>query len=188
MALVVDFSVCQRKNCTKLLFTDTTGVYHASNNTGGYESPNMAGSAVTSAVFTLVGVTDTSYSYEYDVTSQIPNTVTGDIEMNLVSEDLDDGIYEATYTVTNGTATSTKVKRLLFTCHTKCCVTKMGAKIPEYRLTKNSEFFDNYLYKYLKAQALLDGITKAGACANEDAIETILELIQQMCNFEDCDC
>lgn len=187
MALRPTLTLCVQTGCSEGEFVDTTGVYHAVNNPYGWGSPNMQGNGVTSATITFQNLTDNSDPVEYDVLSQIPATVTGDITYTLYEYDFEDGIYEITYTL-EGTDNVTRTFKQLITCNTRCCIDQMGAKIKEYRATKTSEAFDKYIYSFLKAEALYEGIRASGGCVQLDTAEEILEMIEQLCNFENCNC
>lgn len=184
MALRPVIQACMRDKCGGIYFSDITGVYHATNNTGGWGTPNLQGSDITEATLTIVF--PSGDDEEHDLLSQIPSTVSGDIDFNVLEDTYEDGIYTFTYTVTNGTISATKVLKRLFLCNTQCCVDNMWAKIPEYIVTKDEKFMKNYIEQVNYAQGLLNGLSAAGGCLNEDAVEAILDKIDRLCDFETC--
>lgn len=183
MALRLTLEACMRDKCGGIYFSDTTGAYHVTNNPYGWGTPNMQGSGVTSAslVITYPDATTTTHN----LLSQIPATVTADIDFNVIEGTYDDGIYTFTFTL-NGTETVTKVLKKLFLCNAACCVDKMWAKIPTYINTKDERFLKNYIEQVHLAQGLLDGLNGAGGCLDEDAVEAILEKIDRLCEYEKC--
>lgn len=187
MALRPTLTACIQDNCGKVEFVDTTGVYHASNNPYGWGSPNMQGSGVVTATITFQDTTNNGTATTYNVLSQIPATVSGNITYNLYTYDFEDGIYQITYTLT-GTDNVTKTIKILVLCNSRCCIDQMWAKINEYRNTKTSEAFDKYIYSVLKAEALYEGIRASGGCLQLDAAEDILDMIDTLCDFTDCNC
>lgn len=187
MPLNPTFSMCVVDNCGEIQFTDTTGVYHAVNNTGGWGAPNMQGNGVVTAVITFQNVTTGAALQSYNVLSQIPATVTGDIVFTGTTYAATDGIYEVTYTLT-GTDNVSKTLNILVLCNTRCCIDKMWKLLPGYLKTKDSEFIKSFIDQTLLAEGIYNGIRAAGGCLNEDAVEDALERLEQLCNFENCNC
>ena len=184
MALRPTLQACMRDKCGGIYFSDTTGVYDVTNNPYGWETPNMGGGDVTEATLTITypDATDT----EHDLLSQITDPVEGTINFDVIEGTYDDGIYTFTYTLL-GTETVTKVLKKLFLCNSECCVNKMWAKIPSYINTKDEVFLRNYIEQVHYAQGLLDGLNAAGGCLNETAVTAILEKIERICEFTQCD-
>lgn len=187
MALKNTLTLCISDSCGKGTFTDTTGVYDATNNPYGWGAPNMQGSGVTAATITFQNTTTGADEVTYNVLSQIPSTVSGDIEFDLYEYDFEDGIYTIVYTLT-GTENVSRTFKKLILCNTRCCIDKMWAKVNEYRNTKTSEAFNKYLNDCLKAEALYEAIRANGGCLQDDAAEDILDMLDSLCNFENCNC
>ena len=187
MPLSPTFTMCVVNNCGKIEFTDTTGVYHATNNTGGWGTPNMQGSGVVTATITFQNLTTGASLQTYNVLSQIPATVTGNIVFTQTTYAVTDGIYQVIYTLT-GTDNVSKTSSILVLCNTRCCIDEMWKLLPGYLKTKDSEFIKNYIDQALLAEGIYNGIRAAGGCLNEDAVEDALDRLEQLCEFNNCDC
>lgn len=183
MALRPTLQACMRDKCGGIYFSDTTGAYHVTNNPYGWGTPNMQGSDVTEATLTITF--PNGDETEYDLLSQVPDTITADINYNVIEGTFEDGIYIFTMTYF-GTETVTKVLKKLFLCNSTCCVDKMWAKIPSYINTKDEKFLKNYIEQTHYAQGLLDGLNGAGGCLDEEAVEAILDKIERICEFSQC--
>ena len=133
MSLQPKVTYPQQVSGTVALLNETTGDYNQYNNAGGYGSPNVASSAITSAIFTMrksdheagisLELTISSnvitaaqvldeFGQATDVLSQLTNTVfplvnqelTSKILYGTTNEDiLASGAYYCTYTVSDGT-------------------------------------------------------------------------------------
>jgi hypothetical protein len=186
MPLILKATACLEDKSTKLIITDTTGTYHATNNTGGWGTPNTEITDMTSLILTVVY--PDGAEEEYDLSSQIPASVTGNIEYNFIPDDYPDGIYEFTLTYSGNGVTHTRTFKKLFVCRTQCCVAKMRAAIPEKFYDLSDKEYLDYLNQVLLAQGLMEGILAAGGCLKEDIVSSVLSRVQRLCNFEKCSC
>lgn len=72
-----------------------------------------------------------------------------------------------------------------FYCHTKCCVEKMKAKIPDKFCGCDTEpFIDDAML----AEGLLQGLKSAASCDDVSRADDMLERIKKLCDFNDCNC
>lgn len=186
MALIPIISACLENNCTELKVSDITGVYNASTNLGGWETPNIAGSAVTSATLTI-NYPDNSTIQVVDVTSQIPSTVTGPFDFTVISPSspetkFPDGKYKIVYSVTDGVTTYTYDLCVVFYCIINCAALNLFKQIPDN--LDDEAFMDN---AYL-TQALLLGLESSACCQDVDSLEKIITKLEGLTNFEDCNC
>jgi hypothetical protein len=189
MALNPSLSICLKDSCKKLQFTDDTGVYDASNKTGGWETPNTAGSAVTAVTITIT-LPDAS-TQTATVTTQVPSTVTGNFVYDDVartdSSKWTDGIYKFVYKVTEGSTNYSTTIYKYFDCNVDCCVDEMAATVAGKYLDSTSDY-KNSLDDYLEAVGLLEG-GRAAVSANKTASNaTILAKVQRLCDFTNCNC
>lgn len=186
MALRPSISACILDSCGKLRITDDRGVYHATNNPYGWETPNIAGSAVTEAILTVAW--PSGADEEYDVTSQVPDTVTGEFQYNDIEADFPDGIYTITITYSTASASYSKTIKKLFLCNACCCVDKMWAQLPDKFYSLSDEEYNKAVRNVMLAQGLLNSISAAGGCLKTAIVEDVLERIQRLCDFENCNC
>ncbi|MFT7118793.1 MAG: hypothetical protein ACI9LF_001175 [Flavobacteriales bacterium] len=175
MALVPTYTVCLKKKGTEFNFVDTTGAYNASTNTTGWNSPNEAGSAVTSAYFRITSPSGSVY--DYDITSQIPDTITGDIEFTAYLGDWEDGVYQFEYVIVGVSSYNVCTKRF-FSPKIDCCIDKVLYK-----------FVDNYLYddcydseEIISLTYFRDMLHVAALNKNETQIKEALEFLEDLCN------
>ena len=163
MALVLDFDVCLKDNCTKISVKDITGAYEVNTNPTGWGSPNMAGSAVTTATITIG-------TQEETVTTTIPDTPSGDFTFPDITLDATaDGSYTITYEVTDGTSTISTEKTFFIDCAITCCIQKkVVAKIDKADCNCDQDIgYELFLLTKLAAmQAAADG------CDNDRDWET----------------
>lgn len=189
MALVLKFTACLEDECSKLLITDTTDIYHATNNPTGWGSPNLTRANVSSATILIEFIDEdgvTSTVSTTDVLSQIPNPVTDTFEFNLISGTYPDGYYKITYTVVSNTGDIYRtVLRTFFYCNVQCCIDKLIATIPDKICECTVEELVNETYL---AEILLSGLKASSGCGNVATAYKLLERIEKICNFSDCEC
>lgn len=195
MALIPNISFCTRDNCKILKLSDITGTYSATN-TGGWGAPNSALADVTEAIISVL-LPDETLAVEFDVVATVTAATIIDGEFildQLTMEDfgLDsdtkfpDGIYEITYTITEGGTEYTKSIKTFSVCQVSCCIEKMKTKFQE-KLECDCGW-EVFFMNYLKAKALLDGAKRAFGCGNDTKAENILESIEKLCNASNCNC
>lgn len=186
MALQPSINLCLRSNCTELIFTETTGVYSGSN-TGGYGAPNTSLGTIVSAVLT---VTDPDgEEYTIDLFNTFPTT-DDDYEYTIDLADLgdrdeiEDGYWQFSYTVNDGSTNYTGTYATVFTCSINCCLKNMLVNL---RLSDCDSCTDIYSYEeYVKVLALRDSLHDAATCGDTEYIDDTLELLQRMCNRTTC--
>lgn len=186
MALKLKHTACIEDLSSKLIITNTTGAYHATNNTTGFGAPNTEITDITEVILTVTY--PSGGEEEYDLSSQIPGSVTGDFEFNEIEDDYEDGIYTFSLTYSGTSVSYTHTFKVLITCKHQCCVNKMGAKIPEKFYDLSDKEYLNYIEQYLLAEGLLAGINSAGGCLKTAIVEDVLERVERLCNFEKCNC
>lgn len=192
MALQPNFNICSAKGCNKLIFNETTGIYDADLNTGGYGTPNIAvGDVVeTNIIITLpdgetsititdpVGLPTSDDSLEYE------------IPYSTLNEDwttVQDGLYIIEYTIEDeeGIIYSSGTKYFLITCNLDCCVSKLFAKIATSTdCSCDSTVIKNALY----ASALLEGLKASAGCGDTTAIENLITKLNKICGISDSNC
>jgi hypothetical protein len=140
MSLFIDFNIKQSDNAKELSFTETTGIYNASTNPGGYGAPNDNPADVTALELKITppggtevvinmlipatGFPTENKSLEYIIKSQNIGLGT-DIELS-------DGLYIIKYAVTSpsgGTIAEVSTQKILISGKARCCVAKLMACI-----------------------------------------------------------
>jgi hypothetical protein len=186
MALELSFSSCLKTKCSKLSVIDTSGVYNVATNPTGWGTPNLLGSAVTVATITIT--TPGNGVQVVDVLSQIPATVTGEFTFtDITLSTYTDGITTIVYSVGDGVTTYSKSSDILFTCEARSCIDKMWAKNAAAACGNSCELLSLVDDANL-AEGLLKSLKSAGACNNETCVDSILSAINQLCEFNDCNC
>lgn len=177
MALAPTFDVSLKTTGTNFYFTDTTGVYNVDSNVGGYGTPNDEGADITSAI---IRITDPSgETYDYDVTNQIPDSVTGDVDFTAFNGDWADGLYTFEYIVTGTQTTNTSIKRI-FTPKVDCCVDKLLAKFVENFTC--DDCYEDY-QDVVQLMYLRDALHIAGLMKNQTQITNTLTLLNGICEL-----
>lgn len=186
MALILKANFCQASDCKSFDVTDTTGVYNATTNVGGWGVPNVLTSDVTNAYVYFKGKDEPTSEYvTIDVSSVLPNTVstpytvTGSALGFGTDSKIPDGYYNIWYQVqgTNGgnpfeyNCKCTK----LFYCQVACGVAELGSTL---KADCNCDDADNDLIK--KAYWMLQGLKWADKCGNTTKALTILSKLQNL--------
>lgn len=177
MALEVEYSICRNQDCESFKVKDTTGVYNASSNTGGYGTPNPLASATTQLVINITPYgTTTPIVVTLTITSGVVSAATRD-GVNILSSlnttaypfttnneliitsvmlgltgSLDDGVWSFSYSATVSGTVYTYSSDVLFDCQTDCCVQDMFIHL---RKGCCSELKDNKAIEAMKARAFL---------------------------------
>ncbi len=77
MAFELALEVSENSGCQSWNFEDSTGLYSASTNTGGYGSPNVASSAITSAtILVLQNGFATGYTFTFTIATNVITAAT----------------------------------------------------------------------------------------------------------------
>lgn len=98
MALQVEFSVDQSSDCDTLTFTDTTGVFDAGTNPGGYGAPNPADTDITDVRFEFLLPGETT-ARVVDTTFLPPTSTQLFLPANFDKNENPDGTWQLTYKV-----------------------------------------------------------------------------------------
>lgn len=208
MALSLSLSYLQQSSCAELVLTDTTGAYDAVSNTGGWGSPNLAcdDGSVTYAEIIIKQYTDSATLVDYETIDLIADweTVTGltsdpfdsgtTVANMIYTLDLalEDGCYQITYQVGDGTTYDNSSNRATVTyniatyCNIECCVDQRVANSPtEYScITCDNAYMDitNILW------TLLQSLKLAACNASIDNYLSILSILQSAADDAGCNC
>ena len=179
--LTPDFKICQ-KRCDEIQFTDITGDYDASTNTGGWGTPNTERADVTSSFLTVEDSNGAIYTV--DITADV---IAGTTEICIPSSsfgitgDFADGIYVFTWTVSDAVAQYVQCREVFLFCQAKCKVKKLIAGIDSSSCKCDNNSTDRALLAY----AMLLGLEYAACCYK---IEKFNDLLQAICDISESNC
>lgn len=183
MALTLSFTACVENCCKSLVITDTTGVATAPGDGSGDWNDTVEYDDVDEALITITYPSGTEE--EIDVTDEFTAAITGTFAFNDIIGTYPDGQYEITYQITD---TSSNVYSKTITtynyCNSQCCIDHMWAQIPSKMC--NGCDYEDYLENTLNAEALLTGLISSINCINETAMDDLLDLISDYCDFNNC--
>lgn len=192
MAVTLSFNLCEDCDRKGLTFTETTGAYSVSN-TSGWGSPNRETSEATTAVLTIVDPNDVTYTF--DLFAESPAWPTTDVDQEFeiantdlglsADEDLIDGLYRATYTVTRTTATTfsyTQTTNFLFYGVIKCQVFSLYGLIPTSECDCNTDILE----LAFKASTFLKALEYAASTGNESDFDKILTVLERLTANNNC--
>ena len=190
---ILSFGICSESDCESFTFTETSGVYSASN-PGGYGGANnfaVADAIDSRIVVTLPDGTVTSAITLYSTFPDSAGTATYNITSTALglTGALPDGVYSATYTVdinnvNNQTVQLSITQSFFIGCTVKCCVDKLIALIPTQNCDCNSKALQNAVLAFGLYQSLM---FNAG-CGNLTNVSTQLASLQKLCSITNCNC
>ncbi len=189
MSVILNFQICQSGGCDSLSFTETTGIYNAESNIGGWGSPNETTNDAISAILTVELGDGSSYDIDLFATGDFPTTDTTFV-YNIVNEDIGyvtgdsipDQIVTFTYTVITATSTYTQVVQQAFYCQVECCVNTMFVDLD----FNCSDCFTHSLDEALKSYAMLQGLIMSANCGNSSNFNNILTQLNKLCSGSNC--
>lgn len=191
MPLTLSHTITLDSTCGITTFTDTTGAYDASTNTGGYGTPNAGkGSNATYITLTIKNLTtDTSYTaieLDLDETSQSFNITTLTNAADSISDTTyPDGVYTFTFShKADDDETYTSVVTKLFTCAVSCRLATYAQQELGDCLTCGDKLdFGN---KYIGYRGLLSGIRYLAQTGDYTNVKTVLDCLNDFLDNEDC--
>ena len=193
MATVLKIDASVAENCKKLRFYETTGIYNAVSNTTGWGAPNEATTVALTATLNVLTPAGNAYTFNgASVTPLYPNWPTTndnayyELDSSLIgygtNQELPDGIYRFTYTVTTTANTYTQVIEKLFYCNAQCCVSNMFADI-DYECDCSTDKIN----KAKKAWLMLESLGYASKSGQKTYFANLLEDINKLCTGN-CNC
>jgi hypothetical protein len=209
MGVLLNFCLAEQCDCKTALFNDTTGVYDAVTNEGGWGAPNTLSSAITSATieitpkgyitpitftFTIVNdvITAATRTDEFGVVVNVLSLLSStvfpffDFEFNSEllygsspSSDLADGSYLVTYECTDGTDTFMNEQWVFFTCLSKRCKDDTVVKGAAGHVTT-----ENQIKIFLNYEYLLGGVS----LGDKDFVDAQVDAMASLCLSCGCGC
>ncbi len=186
MALIPRVKLNLENKCNKVDICESTGIYNAVSNTGGWGAPNIETTVVTASTVAIFAYNGTSALQTFNM---LPTYTTG-IQPPYQAFDGEawtqaDGVFKLVYTVTDGVDTFTNpTEYILFTCNLCNCIEGLIAKLSEEcdpaEVAKLKDTIDQLeIIKY--------GIQSAFSCKNFDRATTLLTNAASLCKtFTDC--
>ena len=191
MSLVLKFKICESSNCSKLIFSELTGVYNVTTNPGGwfgrYGDPNPQIANATSAILTITPSSGTVYSIDlFDTFPTLDKT----FEYQLTNEDfgyttgkkIQDQIITFTYTVIASGVTYTQTIYKALLCNSRCCVDNILKSVD----TECNECNDAAIKRYTQARLILDIIESDAECGNISFFNKSLAQLNKICSDTNC--
>lgn len=173
------------ETCSLIKFVDVTGLYSASNTNGYGETTGIEGSAEVASAIILVTDEDGETIFEYDVTSEFPVAMTGDLIFSSYEYSLPDGDFTVTYTIVTATNTYKYSTTLLNSCNFECCIDSLIATIPS-KLCANKCDTD-YIDEVLTIEGLLYAYMCSAVCDKPTIRAEIEKRLTRFCDFQ-CNC
>lgn len=190
MALSLSFNAHTSTDCLSIEIEDTTGAY-SSTNTGGWGSPNKT---IAEVVSVDVIITDPANGeYTIDGFPTLPNVIGTELSipntsLGLLSTDkIADGIWYINYFITFDDDTTAQLTLpFLFYCEARCCVQKM---LPQVEVSDcDYGCNETKLNNAVKAKTYLDAAIQAAECSKPNQAQIFLDLVNYICNKENCGC
>lgn len=187
MSLTPVITATLNNKCKTLTVTDATGVHDAVTNTGGWEGSNVSGGAITSASISITYADGSTQNV--DVLSEIPNPVTGSFSFNSITlNGYKDGITTITYDLSDGSQDWSVDLSQLWTCNVRACIDKMWVNVACQTCQGNCD-----LGSIVDDANLAEGLFKAlcsgaACCDSSGCVDKILESLQQLCSWDNCNC
>lgn len=189
MGLVLNFQICQVNGCSQLQFTETTGIYNAISNPGGYGSPNPLTSDALTAILIITLANGSSYNIDLFATGNFPTSdntfiynITNENIGYITSNAIPDQIITFTYIVTTASQTYTQTVQQGLYCQVECCINTMFVNLD----FGCSECFTHSIENALKAFALLQGLITSANCGSNTNFQNILNQLNKLCAGTGC--
>lgn len=187
MSLILNFEICQANGCKDLVFSETTGAYNATYNTGGYGTPNETTAAAQTATLTITNASGLVNTIDLMPEGFPTDDIVADGYTITSSTVLPDGMYTFVYNVTydyRGTiVTYSKSISKLFYCNSECCVNQMLSNL---NLTCDCCETDENIKDYYKAWTFLQALKNAAQCGDVTTFNNILKIITKLCKNNNC--
>lgn len=196
MALFLNFNIKESDNARELSFTETTGIYDASTNPGGWGAPNPVTTDVTATAYLSIlppGVTTPAivdlFPSSFPTTDNTQTVVMRSQDLGLGGTDdiLPDGIWEMSYividTVANPDVTYTNDQTIFVSGQARCCVYGLLAATD----ISCCDCDGSDLARALEAFTFYRAAIACAACGNADKFAEALAIVNNYCDIK-CKC
>lgn len=188
MALIPKLSVCALNSCSTLRIKEITGIYDASTNLYGWETPNIGTADINIAELIITSPSGTITTV--DVTSQFVIPYVEAFYFTDISVTPEDGEWSIQYLISTTTTTYSNILKTFLTCSVRCCIDKIWAKVLNNYTDCGCGCTDisELEQKANFMESLYDTMISAAACNNSDTRDKILTQLQRLCKLEKCNC
>ena len=186
MGLQLDFNIRQSDNTKELRFTETTGLYNAVSNPGGYGVLNDLPAAAT--IVTLKITPPGGVEVPIDMLIPVSGFPTFDKNVEYIvkgqdlgigtDSNLPDGVWNVTYEVTTPGEVSmvTDIQKIFISARARCCVNNMLCDVDL------CDCDGTQLAQALEASAYLQVAKACGGCGDSVKFTDTLKIISNYCN------
>jgi hypothetical protein len=209
MGVLLNFCLAEQCDCKTALFNDTTGVYDAVTNEGGWGAATTNSNTITSATIEITpkgyitpivfaftinnnNVQSVTRTDEFGVVTNVTALINSyifpffQLEFNSEllygsspSSDLADGAYLVTYECTNGTDTFMNQQWVFFTCLSKRCKDDTVVRGAAGHVTT-----ENQIKIFLNYEYLLGGVS----LGDKDFVDAQVDAMASLCLSCGCGC
>lgn len=186
--LATNFSIQQATGCLSLTFTDSTGLYNADTNPGGYGTPNPAYGDIVSTLITFVLSNGNTVNIDTFVpTADVPYVNITAAELGY-SGTITDQIATVTYSVyvAGECRVGYKSTKVLFSCNTETCINAKIATVLENDCSCDSGG-ENQTDLVFNMQMQLDSIKRV-VTKNAGCVDGQIESLYLKCQSECSNC
>ena len=197
--LTPNFEVCESSNCKFITIRDTTGVYNAISNAGGWDATGITNpdpADVTEVAITITDPAGLVYTFDSEILDAPINyfpDVTQLVEYPILATNLGssgklvDGIYEFTMTYSGdfgaNTYTASKTCEVLLTCQISCCLDRLSKEISRSQCLDCKK---EAVEKLFMAKSYVTAAKDAVACGMRNLGLINLAAAQWYCNERNC--
>lgn len=168
---------------------DVTGIYNATTNITGWNSPNATRAGTTSATISIYLPDATTPVITQTVTSTVQAATSEEFllysfsltDLGISDTTLPDGVYRIVYTVISGGVTYTNDQYFLSYYSVKCCVFKKFANFVDDSCNCKKDTAE-LLTQWSMLKAIMFGV----AGGNLSEANTMLTKLQRMCDINKC--
>lgn len=189
--LALKFNVCIKENCGKIVISDTTGNYNVDSNPGGWGTSNPDANDIVEASITCIFPSGAIEVFPIQDVLHAQSETALPFELLVFENEELDGIYEYTYTVSDGEEETSFTITKFSLCNVRCCIDKLWAKaalgltIQDCNCGGKTEL---YCQKATQAEALYKAIIAAASSGKDLVRNELLKKLQRICSLENCNC
>jgi hypothetical protein len=185
MSAILSFDICEKSNCSSLVFSDTTGQYDVKYNLYGYGTPNEDITGATALVnITLIsGSIITINLIDFPTTDKTKEFYINGTDLGFTDGIIPDGIYKFEYIVTTSLGeVLTQNKSIALYCNSECCVKSMLLDLD----TECQDCFAKSSARYIQAFIMLQGLKYTSNKGDITTFNKTLTQLNKLCSGTNC--